>query len=193
MEAGNFKEETSMSFAFFINEEYLKENTPIDNSVDSKLLRTAMREAQDIYIRDLIGSGIYNDLITQIIGASLTTDYTTLLNEYIAPCMKYYVLYESAHTISFQILNKGISTRNSEHQTPADINSITALMAKWKDRAEYYGERLKKYLQANINLYPKFTNAGATIDTIHPQQTNLYSGFYLGGTGNECPRENEPD
>ena len=44
------------TFAFFISEQDVKKNTPIDENVDSKLLQTAMRTAQDIYIRDILGS-----------------------------------------------------------------------------------------------------------------------------------------
>jgi len=181
-----------MSFAFFISEEYLKQNTPIDNNVDGKLIRTAMREAQDIYIRDIIGSGLYDELTTQIIAATTTALNTTLLNNYIAPCMKYYVLYESAYTLSFQLLNKGIVTRNSEHQTPADINSITSMMAHWKDRGEYYSNRLIKYLQANLTSYPLYANPGGGLDTIRPKSNTLFGGFYLGGANNDCPDYGEP-
>ena len=181
-----------MSFAFFISESYLKENTPIDDNVDPKLLRMSMREAQDIYIRDLIGSGIYDELITQIVNSTLTAANTTLLNEYIAPCMKYYVLYDAAHIINYQIVNKGISTRNSEFQSPAEIGVIEALMTKWKDRGDYYANRLKAYLLQNLSTYPKYTNPGTGIDTIYPKNTQLLGGFYLGNTGTDCPTYDEP-
>ena len=56
MGAKSSKEKRIMAtFAFFISEQDVKKNTPIDENVDSKLLQTAMRTAQDIYIRDILG------------------------------------------------------------------------------------------------------------------------------------------
>jgi hypothetical protein len=167
-------------FAYFMTEEYLKENTPIDDNMDAKLLKTAMREAQDIYIRDLIGSGIYDELCTQITAGTVTADNSTLLKQYIQPCLKYFVLYESAQTMSFQLVNKGIVTRNSEWQSPADINSITALMTKWRDKGEYYAKRLQDYLCEYHATYPLFHNPGSTAQTIHARSTFIYGGLYLG-------------
>lgn len=170
-------------FAYFMTEQYLKENTPLDDNVDIKLLRTAMREGQDIYIRDLIGSGIYNELLTQIASdpdLSGFPDNKTLLKEYILPSLKYYVLYESAQVMSFQLVNKGIVTRTSEFQNPADISAVVSLMNHWKDRGEYYARRLTAFLCANATTYPLYKNPGSTSDTITPRNTTLYGGLYLG-------------
>lgn len=179
-------------FAYFITEEYLKDNTPIDDNMDAKLLDTAMREGQDIYIRELIGSGIYDELCDQINADTVTSDNETLLKQYIQPCLKYYVLYESAHTMSFQLVNKGIQTRNSEFSNPADISAIAALMAKWKDRGEYYANRLMKFLEQNSSTYPLYLNPGDDIDSIQPRKTFLYGGFYLGPDSPECRTYDEP-
>ena len=175
-------------FAYFITEKYLKENTPIDDTTDSKLLKMAMREGQDIYIRDLIGSGVYDELCDQINASTPNTnppdavsaDNLTLLKEYIQPCLKYFILYRSAHTMSFQLVGKGIVTRNSEFQQPADISAITTLMNGWKDMGEYYAERLTLFLCQNSSTYPLYQNPGSQADTIHPRKTSLYSGLYLG-------------
>lgn len=167
-------------FAFFVTEQYLKDNTPLDFNVDAELIKMAMREGQDIYIRDLIGSGIYNELLDQINTPPFSTANATLMTDYIQPALKYYILYESAQSMSFQIVNKGIVTRSSEWQQPADISAIVSLMNKWKDKGEYYARRLTDYLCANTELYPLYKNPGSTSDTIHPRNTHLFGGLYLG-------------
>ncbi len=53
------------NFVYFISTTYLKDNTPLNENVDDKLLKSAIKEAQEIYIRDVIGSGIYNELQVQ--------------------------------------------------------------------------------------------------------------------------------
>ena len=46
------------NFVYFISTTYLKDNTPLNENVDDKLLKSAIKEAQEIYVRDVIGSGI---------------------------------------------------------------------------------------------------------------------------------------
>lgn len=180
-------------FALFITEKYLKENTPLDDNIDSKLLATAMREGQDIYIRDIIGSGVYDELCDQVNADTVTADNSILIKQYIQPCLKYYVLYESAHTLSFQLVNKGVITRNSEFSQQADINAVSELMNKWKDRAQYYGERLQRFLCANTTLYPLYANPGSSVETIAPHKQTLFGGFYLGPDSPDTFRYNEPE
>ena len=44
------------NFVYFISTTYLKDNTPLNENLDDKLLKSAIKEAQEIYIRDVIGS-----------------------------------------------------------------------------------------------------------------------------------------
>ena len=62
------------NFVYFISTQYLRDNSPINENVDPKLLKSAIKEAQEIYIRDVIGSGIYDELQDQAYNDTLTTD-----------------------------------------------------------------------------------------------------------------------
>ena len=39
------------NFVYFISTTYLKDNTPLNENVDDKLLKSAIKEAQEIYVR----------------------------------------------------------------------------------------------------------------------------------------------
>jgi hypothetical protein len=90
-------------FAYMVDEQWVKDNSPIDDNVDTKLLRNAMRTAQDIYIRDLIGSGLYDEVLTQINAGTLSADADNLLlvNTYIAPCLLHYIVSEATLPMTF--------------------------------------------------------------------------------------------
>lgn len=181
------------TFAYFVDEQYIKDNSPIDDNVDSKLLATAMRTAQDIYIRDIIGSGIYDEITDQINASTLAADSenTTLVTHYIAPCLLHYVISEAALPMTFKMMNKSISTRNSDNSNPLDIDQLVKLQNYYKDRAEYYANRLREYLEENHTLYPLFHNPGNGQDVIHPKRTTFYSGFYF-DNGSDCIDYEEP-
>lgn len=174
------------NFAFFVSEQDVKKNTPIDENVDSKLLMTAMRTAQDIYIRDIIGSGIYDELCDQINGSTLTADNTTLLNKYIAPCLYHYIVTESMLPMTFKMMNKSVMTRNSDNSNSVDIDQLTRIEREYQHKAEYYAERLRDFLKENDTTYPKYLNPGNTIDTITPKNQLFIGGFNLGDTDDDC-------
>lgn len=177
-------------FAYMIDEDYLKANSPIDDNVDMKVLKTAMRTAQEIYIRDLIGSGIYDEILTQINAGTLSSDAenTTLVNSYIAPCLVHYIISDAAIPMTFKFMNKAISTRNSDSSQPVDVDQLTKVANFYKDKAEYYANRLTDYLRANTTLYPLYLNPGSDQTTIHPKSGQFFGGIFFDDY--ECNEEN---
>jgi hypothetical protein len=178
-------------FAYMIDEQYLKDNSPIDDNVDSKTIATAMRTAQDIYIRDLIGSGIYDEILTQINAGTLAadTENTTLVNYYIAPCLVHYIITEATIPMTFKFMNKSISTRSSDNTQPVDIDMMTKIINEYKDKAEYYANRLTDYLRANSTDYPLYLNPGSDQTTIHPRSGQFFGGIFFDDNF-ECNEEN---
>lgn len=168
------------NFAYFVSEQDVKKNTPIDENVDSKLLQTAMRTAQDIQIRDAIGSGLYDELCDQINAGTLTANNTTLLNKYIAPCLYHYIIQEAMLPMTFKMMNKSIMTRGSDNSNSVDIDQLTRVERHYQNKAEYYRNRLTAYLCENQLLYPLYYNPGSGDDTIYPSDLSTLGGFFLG-------------
>jgi hypothetical protein len=174
------------NFVYFISTTYLIDNSPLNENLDPKLLKSSIKEAQEIYIRDVIGSGIYNELQDQAYNGTLTADNTTLLDSYIAPCLKYYTLTESMLPLTFKFMNKSVASRNSENATPISTSELTMIEQRYRDKAEYYAERLRDYLKENPNKYPKFLNPGTGFDVIRPKNTAFLGGMYLPGSFDDC-------
>jgi len=174
------------NFVYYISVTYLKDNTPLNENLDDKLLKASIKEAQEIYIRDIVGSGVYDELQDQAYNDTLTTDNRTLLDTYIAPCLKYYTLVESMMPLTFKFLNKTVASRNSEDATPVTTDELTMIEKRYRDKAEYYAGRLRAYLKENPNLYPLYLNYGTGFDAIQPSNTAFFGGMYLGGTDDDC-------
>lgn len=174
------------NFVYFISVSFLKDNTPINENLDDKLLKSAIKEAQEVYVRDVIGSGIYNELQDQAFNGTLTADNTTLLDSYIAPCLKYYTLVESMLPMTFKFLNKSVSSRTADNANPITPSELTLIEQRYRDKAEYYAERLRDYLKENTTLYPLYLNPGSGFDVIHPSNTAFFGGMYLPGGEDEC-------
>lgn len=179
--------ETKMStYAPFIDEPYLKATMPVDVNVNWSLIRTALQDAQELYIRDLIGSGIYDVMCDQINDAGLQAPYIVLCNTYIAPALARYVMYECADVMTFQATNKGYQNRNSEFSNSSDIRDITGMALRYKQRADAFASKVTAYLVENRTTYPLYDNPGSGLDTVHPRETHLFGGFYLGDSEHSC-------
>lgn len=160
-----------MAYIAFISDQFLKDNTWINSSVDPSLIRPTIRLAQEMYIKPLLGSALYNKVISLISGTpsvAISGDYATLLHDYIQPCLLWYVVAESTVPISLRIANKGIQRRNSENSSPADLNEILTIKDEAKNKAQWYGQRLVSFCGAYPLLYPEYNSPGSTCDTIFP-------------------------
>ena len=70
---------------YFISIEELKQNNVINANVDSEYIEPALKEAQAIFLKELIGDALYTVIENKINGNTLTGKYQTLVNDYIKP------------------------------------------------------------------------------------------------------------
>lgn len=175
-----------MENILFISEETLKEMSSINENVDSKYLTNIIIDCQDIYIHPIIGSGIYNELKSQIKAGTITdagnARNKTLLDEYIIPALIAWVKYESPIELNYKLTNKNVSSKDSENSQPAADKTIEKLMDRFKDKAEWRSERITRYLMENRSLFPLFDNPGTGYDTIRPRKNNFTCGMFLEDT-----------
>lgn len=160
-------------YVAFISDQFLKDNTWVNQSVDPSLMRPTVRLAQEMYILPLLGTGLYNKVISMISGSptvALSGSYGTLLHDYIQPCLLWYSLAESTIPISLRIVNKGIVKKNSENSSAADLNEILAVKDEARNKAEWYAQRLISYACENHLGFPEYGNPGSGSDTIYPNK-----------------------
>src|SRR3990172_133972 len=182
----------AVTIGLFINPAAIKNTTYIDENIEEKYIRVAIEVAQQLWIEPIIGSGIYDQLQTQINAGTLTSLNTTLLQDHIQPAMEYWTLYELVEPLLYKFNNKNIAKKTSDNSNPIDLDEAVHLKGKFKNIAEYKTERLRLYLIEKEVDYPLYLNPGTASNVINPTGSGLVSGsgFYLGkqGTGEREPR-----
>lgn len=168
-----------MSVALFITQQFIKDTTAIDGNVDDKYLLIAIEDAQKIHILPILGTALYNEIAGQITAGTTTALNRTLLDDYIQDALKYWVVYEGIDLFQYKITNKAIMEKSSDNSQSVEQVDVIRLMDRNKDKAEFFSERLTKYLYSNITSYPLFQNAGSAYDTIHPKNNNYTTGWVL--------------
>jgi hypothetical protein len=97
-----------MSVALFINEQYIKDNSPINGNVDDKYIKSTIVMCQKVYILPILGTALYNEIATEINAGSVSANNTSLLNDYIVDALLYYVLSEGIALFTYKIENKSV-------------------------------------------------------------------------------------
>jgi hypothetical protein len=173
-----------MATVLLLTATYIKDYTFVDPNVDEKYIRISIEEAQKIHIRNYIGSGLYDEIITQVQTNSLTALNTTLLDNYIIPALKWWTMVEAAPFLTYKVTNKNIVRKNSDNSSGVDFNELNSFMNLVTDKAEYHTKRLINYLLQNEASYPLYNNPGSGFDTIFPQGYSYDCNIFLGRNPN---------
>ena len=163
----------------FISVQGIKDRTGLHANVDEKLILPEIKTAQDMYILPALGSTLYNKLQSAINGSTLNADETILLNNYIADCLIYYVMSELPMGLSYQFYNKGLLRKSGDNTENPSMQDMIDVANRYRTRAEFYKQRLIKYLRQNNTLYPEYLNFTSGIDTIIPDLEGYTSSLYL--------------
>lgn len=174
-----------------ISDTMIKERTAIHGNIDSKLIYPDIKVAQDMYIMPILGTALYNKLHTLIkantIGDVANENYKILIDKYLADALIYYTLSELPTTISYQFWNKGVMRKVGENTDLPSMTELIDISNKYRNRAEFYANRLKAYIQTNANeKFTEYLNPGNTIDTVTPEQRAFTMPIYLGDDDRYC-------
>jgi len=164
--------------AKFISTEYLKKNTTIEENVDNDKLVPFIYKVQDIYLQQSLGTTFYDHLQNAIANDTLTTDEENLIRQYIQPMVAEYVVYEAMPHLNFKLTNKAVSQESSEFSTPSILDDIKYLRATVRDMAEFYNQRLVKYLCDFSLLFPKYENPDDK-ENLRRSRKAYFSGIYI--------------
>ena len=164
----------------FISVQSIKDRTGLHANVDEKLVLPEIKTAQDMYILPALGSALYNELQTAVDTNTYTNLQTTLLDDYIVDTLIYFVMSELPQGLSFQFYNKGLLRKSGENQENPSMQDMIDVANRYKARAEFYKQRLIKYLKQHTALYPNYLNFGSGIDSIKPDNEGYTVSMYLG-------------
>ena len=99
-----------MATALFIKRADLVKNTALNGSVDTDKFIQFIHIAQEIHVRNYMGTDLYDKISQDIIAGDLTGDYLALVNDYIQPMLIHYAMAEYLPFAAYTIANGGVYT-----------------------------------------------------------------------------------
>ena len=143
-------------YVYFITPDYLRKNTVIGDNVDSTIIGALIKTSADTFVRTYLGTYFYNDLITKYNSQSLSADEVTLVQDYIQSAVAWRAVAESIISTTYEIKNKGVQQQSGEYSNAPEFRVIPFVHDQYKDKADFYDNRLVEYLKRNKDLYPVF-------------------------------------
>jgi hypothetical protein len=82
--------------------------------------------------------------------------------------------------LSYQFYNKGLLRKTGENTENPSMQDMIDVANRYKTRAEFYKQRLIKYLKEYSTTYPEYLNPGSGVDAIHPENDAYTTSIWLG-------------
>lgn len=168
-----------MTDILLITEQSIKNLTNISDNMSGKLLLPAIRESQEINLREILGDALLDELKRQVEIDDVRETYGNLLLQ-----CQYYLAYQSCANIcmitSVKIDNAGLQRVSDEKMEPLPVSEVNQIHDYYQQKADFYCERLQHFLLQNKDDYPQLNTRQC-----NAINSNLYSsascGIFLGG------------
>lgn len=173
-----------MNRILLISEDYIKTNSNLNENVWGEYLTPAIREAQDIGLQQIVGSCLYNSILSKVADGSITatteSSYKTLLDDYVQPYLMYQVITDLVPIIGVKLANIGVVRSNDEYVQNLTEDERHNIKQYYQYKADFYCRRLQQFLLTNRELFTELdectcNNIKATLDS------SASTGLFLGG------------
>lgn len=167
-----------------ISEDYIKENTNIDDNLSGGYLLPAIKIAQNMEVEQVLGTSLLSSIQSKIIDNTIENveneKYRELLDVYLQDFLAYASIKHIIMNVSSKIANAGAMRTDDEKMTNVDNKEKIELMQYYSNISDYYKYRTQLYLVQNFKFFPELTDI-----QIKNINSNLYSAagcnVWLGG------------
>jgi hypothetical protein len=146
-----------------------------DANINPKQLRYPSLTCQDMFTRELLGDPLYFDILEKFDNGTLNAQETELV-EYIKQHLIARICERSLMNIHNRITNKGVQNGNSDFSTASTDSNLFRTMNVYKNDAEFYERRLKKFIDNNFEDFPLYKSPS---DDIAPMSSPDDIDFFM--------------
>lgn len=165
------------------SERFIKEVTSISDNLFGKYIMPALREAQDIGLRGILGDCLLERLCQLVASGDLSAEGNEMYQALVDRC-QYYLAYMTVVEVlgkcSYKVGNFGVSRSTDEHLESAGHEDIARQAYYYQSKADASCYRLQQWLLDNRTSFPELNDCDCS-----RMRSNLRSaatcGIWLGG------------
>lgn len=167
---------------FLVSPDDVKAASNINYNVDDGDVSSAIRTAQNIYLRDIIGDRLLEAIQDMVSGDTLSEHpaYEELLDNYITEYLTYKACVEVCVPISIKIRNIGLSQDFDANIQAAQLRNIAEVADYYETQAIDKCNRMIDFLLQNRSAFPELDMhcvCGEEPNLKKRANTQLYLGF----------------
>lgn len=166
----------------WIDETYIKNNSVISDIADVKILIPSITWCQDYYIKEILGTNLWNEINDQINIDAVSTANRTLLDEYILKALLQYMLYSATPDFLIRLMNKGMLSATAEGYSQPSSDQINEYRMEILNKAQWYRQQATNFLTVNYATYPKYI-VQTELNAVYPTSNGFSSSLYLEDDG----------
>jgi hypothetical protein len=145
-----------MRNTLLISEAKIRQYSDINEAVDTKLITSAVREAQDIVLEPILGSLLYNKVFSYVEAGWVNNNFKILLEDYIQPVLIYSAYYYITENVYVRTRNNGLLTpQGGENSASVDKQMYDTKRESIKTKQGFYIQKLALYLLENQDIFPE--------------------------------------
>lgn len=165
------------------SEDFVKNHTPIFDNVAGKYVQMAIREAQEMRLKSVIGSALLSKLKSLCQSGEVVelenANYKDLLDR-LQMAIAYQAVAELSRITTYKVTNKGVVKTNDERVANATESEVIRTQDFYQSKADYYVMELQRFLLANRADYPELSDGGCEAIRANLRSA-ASSGLWLGG------------
>lgn len=168
-----------MAAILLTSEDFVKSFTNISDNLSGKYLLSAIREAQGVDLRGILGSCLLDKLKGLYGAGQLAGDYKALVDK-AQPFLAFTACVYVIDRVSYKITNFGLAKSSDENLQLATMDEMQAEKGYYQAKADAQCWDLTGWLLENQRLFPELDVCGC--NRKRANLTSSYSGgIVLGG------------
>ena len=144
---------------YLIDASSVKAASLVNYNCDDETLGYAIREAQDVYLKEILGNALLEKCVELASGDTLDNEgneaYKDLIDKYIYDFLVAKSQEQILIPISFKIRNIGVSQDSDTNVASQQFQNIIDLKNYWRTVSIDRGNRLKCFLNENKSAFPE--------------------------------------
>lgn len=155
-----------------ISEKQIKEKSILEINIDSKILNRTIIDVQELQLKSILGTDLYNSVIDSVASAANTSyvipdNIKELLKDYITPFLIYAVIVDIIISNNYKLTNKGVLKLNDNNASNLTSDELEYQKNYADNKANAYKQRLIQYLSDNNYIdNSSNTDTDVSFDTI---------------------------
>lgn len=172
-----------------INEAYFKAYCPVPMNFNMEEILPFFNVAEELWLVDVLGIALYNELLEQVNNNTVTELNSTLLLK-VYPYLSFAICFEALPFLGYHFSEVGVTKGKSLNSDSVSINDMNYISSTLRNQVELLKKYLKKFLDDNADLYPLYTATGSCCECKCDDKTEFIWNYYFnGGTLNKYDLE----